>query len=67
MVYKFIDWTVSNNGNSPNLRCQLINQFIVPSTETEIGTYTEVHHTKSGKLQDDQLPLLKSWLVNPLK
>ena len=67
MVYRFIDRAVSKNGNDPKLRCQLVNQFILPATNAEVGVYTEAHRTKSGILQDERLPLLKIWLVNPLK
>ena len=52
MIYRFIDRAVSDNGDNPKLRCQLVNQFILPSTDTEVGTYTEDHCTKSGILQD---------------
>ena len=33
----------------------------------EVGIYTKGHRTKSGKLQDDQLPVLRNWLIEPLK
>ena len=44
--------SVDKYGN-PKLRSQLVNQFIIPTTEMEVGVYTEDHKTKSGKLQDD--------------
>jgi hypothetical protein len=67
MIYRFIDKTVSDNGDNPKLRSQLVNQFILPSTDMEVGEYTEDHRTKSGISQDKRLPLLKSWLSDPLK
>ena len=33
----------------------------------EVGICTEGHRTKSEKLQDDQLPVLRNWLIEPLK
>ena len=45
----------------------MVNQFIIPTTEMEVGIYTEGHRTKSGKLQDDRLPVLRNWLIKPLK
>ena len=36
-------------------------------TEMEVGVYTEDYRTKSGELQDDQLQVLKNWLIKPLK
>jgi hypothetical protein len=52
--------------NDWDLRSQLVSQFIIPTTESEIGVYTENHRTKTGKLQDERLPVIKKWLVNPL-
>lgn len=46
---------------------QLVQHLIVPTTETEVGAYEEGHRTRSGKLQDERLPILKDWLVNPLQ
>ena len=67
MINQFIDKTMANKGGNPKLRSQLINQFIIPTTKMEVGIYTEDHMTKSGKLQDDQLPVLRNWLIKPLK
>ena len=67
MINKYIDHVVSKEKDNPNLRTQLVNQYIVPTAASEIGIYTEDHRTKSGKLQDDRLPVLKDWLLNPLK
>ena len=33
----------------------------------EVGIYTKDHRTKSGKKQDDRLPVLRNWLIEPLK
>ena len=44
---------MANKGGNPKLRSQLVNQFFIPTTETEVGIYTEGHRTESGKLQDD--------------
>src|SRR5271168_108951 len=66
MINNFIEKEVSKS-DSQSLRSQLVNQYIVPTTESEIGIYTEEHRTKSGKLQDERLPILKNWLINPLK
>jgi len=67
MINNYIDDVVAKEKDNPNLRTQLVNQYIVPTTDSEIGIYTEDHRTKSGKLQDDRLPILKDWLLNPLK
>ena len=67
MINQFIDKTMVNKGGDPRLRSQLVNQSIIPTTKTEIGIYTEDHRTKSGKLQDDRLPVLRNWLIEPLK
>ena len=67
MINNYIDHVVAKEKDNPNLRTQLVNQYIVPTTDSEIGIYTEDHRTKSGKLQDDRLPILKDWLLNPLK
>ena len=54
MINQFIDKIIADKGGEPKLRSQLlVNQFIIPTTETEVGIYTEGHRTKSGKLQDD--------------
>ena len=57
MINQFIDKIIVDKGGEPKLGSQLVNQFIMPTTETEVGIYTEGHRTKSGKLQDDQLPV----------
>lgn len=67
MINNYIDHVASKEKDNPNLRTQLVNQYIVPTADSEIGIYTEDHRTKSGKLQDDRLPVLKNWLLNPLK
>jgi hypothetical protein len=46
---------------------QLVQHLIVPTEDTEIGPYEEGHRTRTGKLQDERLPILKELLVNPLK
>ena len=49
---------------------QFVNQMLLPDkSEFEVDEtleYPEAHRTKSGKMQDDRLPLLKQWLKNPL-
>ena len=49
MINQFIDKIIVDKGGELQLR----SQFIIPTTETEVGIYTEDHRTKSGKLQDD--------------
>ena len=48
---------------------QFVNQMLLPDkTELENDetlVYPEDHRTKTAKLQDDRLPLLKEWLANP--
>ena len=66
MINSFIEETVSKNGNDPTIRRELVNQLIIPTSDSEIGLYSEDHRTKSGKLQDERLPVLKQWLINPL-
>jgi len=66
MINSFIYEETAKNVKGPELRSQLINQYIVPAGDSEIDVYTEDHRTKSGKLQDERLPILKDWLVNPL-
>ena len=53
MINQFIYKAVADTDGDPKLRSQLVNQFIIPMTEMEVGVYTEDHRTKSGKLQDD--------------
>ena len=48
---------------------QFVNQLMLPD-KTEINVddsliYSEEHRTKTGKMQDERLPLLKEWLTNP--
>ena len=48
---------------------QFVHQLMLPD-KSEIGVddslkYLEDHRTKTGKLQDDRLPLLKAWLTDP--
>lgn len=52
MVNNFIDQKVAKNNNNQKLRCQLVNQFIIPTTELKVGMYTEDHRTKTGRMQD---------------
>jgi len=66
MVNNFIDKSFSGDTNS-ELRSQMVNQFILPPTVSEVGIYSEEHRTKSGKLQDERLPVLQKWLQDPLK
>ena len=66
MINNFIEITVAGKDDY-ELRSQLVNQFIVPTTESEIGIYSEEHRSGSGKSQDERLPILKDWLKNPLK
>ena len=61
MLQKFID------EREESVRCQMVNQLIMPDTEVEIGTYTEEHRTWSGRSQDDRIPGIKEWLLDPLK
>ena len=67
MINQFMNKIVVDKGGELQLRSQLINQFIIPTMETEVGIYTKGHRTKSGKLQDDRLPVLRNWLIEPLK
>ena len=53
MINQFIDKAVADKDGNPKLRSQLVNQFIIPATKTEVGVYAEDHRTRSGKLQDD--------------
>ena len=41
MINQFIDKIVVDKGGEPQLGSQLVNQFIIPTTETEVGIYTE--------------------------
>jgi hypothetical protein len=49
---------------------QFVNQMLLPDkAEIDVDEtleYTEDHRTKSGKLQDERLPLVKQWLTTPL-
>ena len=49
---------------------QFVNQMLLPDkaeNETnETLKYTEEHRIKSGKMQDERIPLLKEWLNNLL-
>jgi hypothetical protein len=67
MIENFIDQEVARYGNDRDLRSQMVNQFIIPTSESDIGVYTEDHRTMTGKLQDERLPAIKKWLVNPLQ
>ena len=67
MINQIIDKIIVAKGDELQLRSQLVNQFILPTTEVEVGIYTEDHRTKSGKKQDDRLPVLRNWLIEPLK
>src|SRR5277367_1839933 len=67
MVRNCIDQAVSGHWDDEGLKNQLLNQFILPSTTEEVGIYSEDHRTRSGKLQDERLPMLKDWLADPLK
>ena len=67
MINQFIDKIVADKGGEPKLRSQLVNRFIIPTTEMEVDIYTKGHRTKSGKLQDEWLPVLRNWLIKPLK
>ena len=53
MINQFIDKIIVDKGGELQLRSQLVNQFIIPTIEMEVGIYTKDHRTKSGKLQDD--------------
>ena len=48
---------------------QFVNQMLLPDKtkleHDETLVYPEDHRTKTAKLQDDRLPLLKEWLANP--
>src|SRR5271156_4854262 len=61
MLQKFID------EREESVRCQMVNQLIMLDTEVEIGTYTEEHRTWSGRSQDNRIPVIKEWLLDPLK
>ena len=67
MVNQSMNKAVADQNGDPKLRSQWVNQLIIPTTEMKVGIYTEDHRTKSGKLQDDQLPVLRNWLIKPLK
>ena len=49
---------------------QFVNQILLPDKmeidDDESLKYPEDQRTKSGKMQDDRIPLLKRWLTNPL-
>jgi hypothetical protein len=60
----------SSQDSGPQQLLQFVNQFMLPD-KSEIGVddaldYPEDHRTKTGKLQDEQLPLLKERLCNSL-
>ena len=57
---------ISKEGNMTEKGSQFLNQYILPSEEMVIGKYTEEQRTSSGKMQDERLPIVKEWLVNPL-
>ena len=59
MINQFIDKIIVDKGGKLQLRSQLVNQFIIPTTEMKVGIYTEDHGTKSGKLQDDDYQYLE--------
>src|SRR5277367_6328469 len=67
MVRNCVDQTVSGHWDGEVLRSQLLNQFILASSGMEIGIYSEDHRTRSGRLQDGRLPMLRDWLLDPLK
>src|SRR5271169_6392211 len=67
VIQEHFDKYPSANQGVLDHRFQMINQFIVPGANTELGEYTEDHRTSSGKFQDDRLPVIREWLVNPLK
>jgi len=67
MVRNCVDQTVSGHWDEEALKSQLLNQFILPSSDMEIGIYSEDHRTRSGRLQDERLPMLIDWLLDPLK
>ena len=50
----------------------LMNKLIIPDEEAEQGAgttepYGEEHRTMTTRHQDDQLPVIKTWLKNPFK
>ena len=51
-------------------RLQFVNQMLLPDkSEIDVNhnlEYPEEQRTKTGKLQDERLPLLKEWLTKPL-
>ena len=61
----------SHQGQDQEKLLQLVNQMLLPD-KTEIENdeslkYPENQRSKSGKMQDDRIPLLKKWLTNPLE
>src|SRR5271168_4267232 len=66
MVKNCIDKVVSGNWDNVALKSQLLNQFILPSSNKDVGLYSDNHRTRSGTLQDERLPILRDWLVDPL-
>ena len=58
MVRNCVDQAVSGHWDDEVMKSQLLNQFILPSTDMEVGVYSEDHRTRSGKLQDERLPML---------
>jgi hypothetical protein len=67
MINQFIDKVVSENENNSVIRSQMVNQYIIPTTDMEVDVYTEGHRTNSGRAQDERLPVIKDWLAEPLK
>jgi hypothetical protein len=60
----------SDQGSGQGQLLQFVNQFLLPD-KSEIGVddsleYPENQRTRSGRLQDERLPLLKEWLATPL-
>jgi Integrase zinc binding domain/RNase H-like domain found in reverse transcriptase len=61
--------TISEKDERRMVMLQFVNQILLPDkAEIDIDenlVYVEDHRTKTAKLQDERLPLLKEWLTNP--
>ena len=59
-----------NEGQDKDQLLQFVNQLLLPDkTEVEVDEsliYPEDQRTKSRRMQDERLPVLKQWLKNPL-
>ena len=63
-------WSGADNEQDKEHLLQFVNQMLLPDkNEIEVDeslSYPENQRTKTAKLQDERLPLIKEWLSNPL-